>query len=265
MNRRAFLKLALTGSVMLATRNLPTFAAQAELPALAIPPSLMLHSRHQKQLPDLLAYLVDQGYVGITYDDFYRAVIGEIQLPEKPFLLTIDDLSMSQGIPSFKVFAKMQQTLVDYRFKGNFAIITRPDLPQDNALWAEVRRWGEAGFGLENHTSYHSNLSNPNWIEADYRADIVDAAQFIRDRTGQPVRALITPFGSGYDLTSGVIFPGVANACNEADSPLVVGIVGGRSAIQLPASQHTVHYLGRCTMGINDTNASGIWEVEHWI
>ncbi|HEX2618887.1 MAG TPA: polysaccharide deacetylase family protein [Phototrophicaceae bacterium] len=273
MNRRDFLKLALMSSALLVPASLPTFAAPAfaaataplDTATVAIPRSLMLHSRHHKQFPDLLDYLMDQGYVGITYDTFYRALQGEIRLPEKPFLLTIDDLSMTKGVPSFKVFASMHQALIERGFKANYAIITRPDLPQDDDLWAEVKTWGEDGYGLENHTSYHSNLDNPKWIAEDYRAEIVSSAAEIRHRTGQPVHALITPFGSGYDTTTGTLLPMVSAACKQGDLSFAVGIVGGRTPIQRPIQQRGVYYLGRCTMGIDDTNASGIWEVEHWI
>lgn len=265
LNRRTFLKLALVGGLSLGLSSaFPVSAAPLETSVIPIPPSLMLHSRHHKQFPELLDYLVNRGYEGITYDTFYRAALGELALPARPFLLSIDDLSMTKGNPAFKVFRKMKNTLDHYNFKATFGIITRPDVPQDDDLWAEVSAWGGDGYGLESHTSYHSNLNDPSWIEQDYQAEIVDSARVIRLRTGQPVRALITPFGSGYDTEHGVLNPMVADACRKAKIPFVAGIVGGRESIQLPFIQQEVYYCGRCSMGIDDTNAGGIFEIEHW-
>lgn len=265
-SRRNFLK-AMTGAALMAAAGaLPSqvFASGTEATNIQVPRSLMLHSRHQKQMPELMDFLCEQGYTGITYEDLYQAAVNGQKLPQNPFLLTIDDLSMSVGVPSFKIFEKMKTTLDEYQFKATFAIITRPDLPQDDDLWAEVTAWGAAGYGLENHTSYHSNLDNPKWIEDDYHAEIGDAAWEIRNRTGQPARTVITPFGSGYDHDEKRLNPLIAAACRRARIPFVVGIVGGREAITLPLFDRRASYLGRCTMGIDDTNASGIWEVEHW-
>lgn len=262
-SRRNFLKMAV-GAALVAALPSQAFGADKNAASIAVPRSLMLHSRHQKQLPELLDTLCEQSYNGITYEDLYQAAFNDIVLPKNPFLLTIDDLSMSVGVPSFKIFEKMKVTLDTYQFKATFGIITRPDLPQDDGLWAEVKTWGETGYGLENHTSYHSNLDNPNWVEDDYHTEIGDAAWEIRTRTGQPAHAIITPFGSGYDHDHKRLNPMIAAACRRARIPFVVGIVGGREAIELPLYERRAAYLGRCTMGIDDTNASGIWEVEHW-
>jgi hypothetical protein len=254
LTRRQFLKNTLAGIAMFALRDIPLTTE-----TLTIPPALMLHSRHHEQLPELLEMLSERGYMGINYHDLLRASKGEIRLPKKPILISIDDITMVKGNPGFKIFRKMKNALVSYGFRGSFAVITRPDLPQDEDLWAEAAEW--QGISLESHTSYHSNLDNPNFTEVDYQAEIVDSTALIEQYTGKSVSALITPFGSGYDAVNGYVKEPILAACQDARLPFVVGIVGGRGV--LPPTEHTA-YMGRATMGLDDRNASGLFEVENW-
>lgn len=257
LNRRQFLQYSLSGFAAFTLRDLP---ATPDL--LAAPPALMLHSRHHKQFPELLDLLSKRGYAGINYHDLKRAALGEITLPAQSILISIDDISMVQGNPGFKIFRKMKDALVEYGFRGSFAVITRPDLPQDEQLWAEVAAWTQEGISLENHTSYHSNLDNPAFTALDYQAEIIDSAAMIREFSGAAVSALITPFGSGYDPLRERVLPQITAACKTAKLPFIVGIIGGRGMISTP--MHSSTYLGRCTMGLDDQNASGLFEVEHW-
>jgi hypothetical protein len=263
LSRRQFLQRSLLGLTAFALRDFPISAA--ERVPVTVPPGLMLHSRHHKQLPELLDLLSRRGYSGINYHDLRRAASDETQLPAKPIIVSIDDISMVKGNPGFKIFRRMKDTLVSSGFRGSFAVITRPNQPQDDELWEEVASWSAQGISLETHTSYHSNLDNPNFTERDFYAEIVDSTEMIRDLTGKTVSALITPFGSGYDAAQHRVNPQVMKAAAEAKLPFIVGIVGGRGSLPHLHRTTPITYMGRATMGIDDTNTSGLYEVEHWI
>jgi peptidoglycan/xylan/chitin deacetylase (PgdA/CDA1 family) len=231
---------------------------------IAVPPSLMLHSRHRWILPDILEYLAEDGYTGITYNDLDLAIAGEITLPEKPILITIDDLSPVRGNPSHSYFAAMKDSLVEFGFKGTFAVNTWPDDEPDEAQWEEIAGWPDDGIALETHAAHHSNLDDPNFTESDYQIEIVDSAQYIAQWTQVPVRALVTPYGSGYDHETGMINPNVVAACLQADIRFVVGIIGGRDPIPKNTAPDEVLYVGRVGPGLTDDLFGARYEIEHW-
>jgi hypothetical protein len=244
MNRRTFMKtLFFATSAFAATAY--GFRPTSAQNAIPLPPSLMLHSCHRRELRPILEVLRDEGYSGITYLDLENALNGQTLLPERPILITIDDLSMAEGNPSFAHFEEMKDTLLQFNFRATFGVITRPDMEQDIKRWHLVHEWLRDGMALENHTSYHSNLDNPGFSFRDYRAEIAAAAELIRAYSGQPVRTLITPYGSGYDMQTGQLNPSVVLACRQSNIRFVVGITQGREYLPTSLMPHDVVYLGR--------------------
>jgi len=265
LKRRDFLKLLAVSGIVFTAQALPFQAALAD-EAIPMPTSLMLHSRHHRIFPQILDYLTEEGYIGITYRDLENALFGRFSLPEKPILISIDDLCMAQGNPSFEHFASMKNTLVNYGFRGTFGIITRPDCPQDDSRWAEITTWLRDGIALESHTAYHSNLDNPNFDDDDYIAEIVTSAQTIHERTGSDVRALITPYGSGYNYQSDRVNPWVMAACRHAGLRFIVGISEGREALAMRPRPRDVFYVGRIQpWGENEVViADSIQQIGEW-
>ena len=272
LNRREFLRLIAAGAVL--TLNTPLIRLSAntdeeneQIPPpemIAVPPSLMLHSRHRWILPDILEYLAEEGYAGITYNDLDLAIAGEIILPEMPILITIDDLSPVRGNPSHTYFRAMKDSLVEYGFKGTFAINNWPEDEPDEAQWQEIAGWVADGIALETHAAHHSNLDNPNFTENDYEIEIVESAQYIAQWTQVPVRALVTPYGSGYDHETHAINPNVVAACQQTDIRFVVGIIGGRDPIPKYTDPDEVLYVGRVGPGLTNDLVGARYEIEHW-
>lgn len=227
-----------------------------------VPPILMLHSRHRWLLPRLLDALIKEDYTGITFADLEAALDGAA-LPANPVIITIDDLCMVKGSPSFETFVAMKDSLVERDFKGAFSIVTIPDKPQNDTWWDDLAGWHEQGIELTTHTSNHLNLDDPTLTVDEFRDEISGSAAFIQDRTGQPVRALVTPFGSGYDRPNDVVTPPVAQACAAANIPFVVGIVEGREPISRPAADGVI-YLGRVPPGVDNTVGGAMYEVRNW-
>lgn len=270
LTRRDFLRMITTSGIVLGAGQVfahTTHDNESALPSeIAIPPSLMLHSRHRWILPPILDYLLENEYTGIHYADFENALLGLSTLPQKPILITIDDITAVKGQnPTIlEYFGAMKDSLVERDIKGSFAHITRPDLEQDDALWDELRSWTEHGIAFETHTAYHSVLGRRAMTWADYEAEIITSAQFISEKIGIPVRALVTPYGSGYDMATNIVTPQVIQACEQAGLRFIVGIVNGRAPIRVPIQHSDVLYVGRVGPGVNnDVYGAGL-EIEFW-
>lgn len=272
INRRQFLKtLLLGGAAAAALRFSPGLLAQEATPepqplpeSLPVPPSLMLHSRHRWRMEAMLQVLAEEGFEGITYADLEQALLGELTLPPKPILITIDDISPTRGNPSFHYFSAMKDLLVQYGFRGSFAVITRPDLEPDEEMWARMTEWLDEGIALETHTGYHSNLDRYDFRPRDYEVEIVESAALIRERTGYDVRALVTPFGSGHNAETGQIHPQVLEACQQAGLRFVVGITGGREPLPTLPADDELLYVGRVGPGLTDDAAGALYEMRAW-
>lgn len=262
LTRRNFLKyLAFATGAGIASHLTGTSIAQAPIPALPVPPSLMLHSRHRWLLAKILGWMVDEGYQGITYSDYERALLGEQLLPSKPVILSIDDLVMDVGNPAFSYFVAMKELLTQASYRGVFAVITRPHLTQSEERWAQVSEWVKDGIEFATHTSYHSVLDSLTQAQCD--TEIIDSTAMIAERTGQVVRTLITPYGSGYVREQGVNAK-VLDATQRANLRFIVGILDGREPIARPIQSDAVFYLGRTKPGLSDTLEGTIHEMKHW-
>jgi len=229
-----------------------------------MPPTIMLHSRHARLLPRLIDALAAEGYEGVTFRDLEYTLCQDASLPPKAVMLTIDDLSMVRGNPSFETFRGMKDALVERGWRGVFGVITGPHLPQNEVWWDEVAVWGEQGIELATHTAYHSNLNDPALTAEDFEAEIVGSAQTICQRTGQPVHALVTPFGSGYNRTTGALHPLICAMCQQARIRFVSGIVEGHGPLPASVGDSDVIYTGRVPPGIDGTLESTLFEVHHW-
>lgn len=242
--------------------------SETEIPAaVEVPPSLMLHARysHEQLLPGLITELKNQGYEGVTYKQILQNLNGEGTLPEKPVIISVDDLSMARGVPAYETFARMADIFNQNNFPGVFAINTKPDEIQDDSRWQEVSTWTSRGIELANHTALHTDLSRQDLHPGDFTAEIVEANQTIQERTGQQITTLILPFGKGYNNQTGQIRTEIADSCREAGIQIAVGIVGGRN--QLPTQNPDgIYLMGRTPPGAQDNESvdSAVWEVNHW-
>ena len=262
INRRQFLKL--TGAVLLASILTPGRASGSGAEPVSVPPSLMLHSRHRWRLEAILVGLRRGGFEGVTYADLEGALLGQLALPARPVLITIDDVCPARGSPSFAYFAAMKDLLVEYGFKATFSVITRPDVPHDDAAWDQLASWLQDGIRLETHTAYHSNLDNPTFAAGDYEEEIGGSAALIRARTGCDVRALILPYGSGHYAQTGKTNPRIVAACQQAGLRFVVGITGGRTPLPVDIAPDEVLYVGRVGPGVSDDAWGALYELAHW-
>lgn len=259
ITRRGFILGGMIAGGAWIVKTLPVYARQSRL--VPVPPALMLHSGNGYDmsragfLPVLVRSLKEEGYATLTYKGWWDAVVNGQPLPEKPLIISIDDLTMVHGNPSFSEFQNMHDYLLENGYVAVFGIITRPRLAQDETRWERIASWVDEGFELATHTSEHSNFNRRNgqpredFSQEDYDAEIIDSAEFIFERTAQPVTALITPYGSGFDRSTGEIHGRVANACRQTSIKFVVGINDGRAPLPhtLFSDPQSLIYLGRGT------------------
>src|SRR5215471_11450642 len=99
MGRRDFLRL-LCGSAAGVFLS-PRWQFQTSAKLIPVPPTLMLHSKNRWKLSNVLKWLVDNGYTGITYRQFASVLLGEVTLPDKPVILSLDDLDTVYINPAF--------------------------------------------------------------------------------------------------------------------------------------------------------------------
>lgn len=262
INRRQFLHTLLGLSASVAIPSAFTLAAPENVPF--APPAVMLHSRHWRILPELLDGLAAEGYAGITYRDWEQVWLGAAVFPIQPVILSVDDLSLHARNPTFDYFRRMKNTFVEKGFRAVFSVITRPDLPQDHERWTEAASWVAEGIELANHTAYHSNLDNPRWLPDDYHTEIVDSTAMIGTNTGHPVRTLVTPFGSGYDLKTGTLNPNVLKAARQADLRFIIGISTGQRHVHLDIQDGDLIYAGRANPGDQHTVNDALYYVRYW-
>jgi peptidoglycan/xylan/chitin deacetylase (PgdA/CDA1 family) len=228
---------------------LPRLPSSTEDQPFRVPPTLMFHTKDRWKLPRILEWLREQGYESIGYADLLKALHGESALPEKPIILTIDDIAPSYIQPYFLAMAEEVEK-VGYR--GVFAVVADQPPQRAERGWAILRELAERGWELDTHTSYHSYL--PALRLPDLRTEIVQSAEWIAEGTGYTPLSLIAPYGGVYRRER-EFDPRIFEVAAEAGLAFVVGIVGGRF---ISADAQLPYYVGRVGIG-RDHVQTGYW------
>lgn len=94
-----------------------------------------------KKFEEQLKYLKDNGYKTLTMDEFVRWMYGEIELPKKSVLLTIDDGAMGTGIHNGN---KLIPLLEKYEAHATLFLITG---------WWDIGNYRSKYLDIESHTN----------------------------------------------------------------------------------------------------------------
>lgn len=94
-----------------------------------------------KNFEEQLKYLKDNGYKTLTMDEFVRWMYGEIELPEKSVLLTIDDGAMGTGAHNGN---KLIPLLEKYKAHATLFLITG---------WWNINNYQSEYLDVESHTN----------------------------------------------------------------------------------------------------------------
>ena len=250
-SRRDFLKIlcALVGAAVLT----PIWQIKAGGQKLAVPPTLMLHSKDRYKLHNILVWLQDNGYSNLTYRQFASVIRGEMTLPDKPIILTIDDIGSDYIQPAFP---QMIDMIEKAGYIGMLGVVTNATPGKNPGNWATLKEIAARGWELDTHTTHHYDLPQLKTVD-EMRAEVVDSAQMITDGVGQTPTSLIVPFAAMY-IRGGAFDQRIFDVSSEAKLDFVVGMKEGR---YVDTDQPPI-YLGRVGVGVDSVQTG--WWITHF-
>jgi peptidoglycan/xylan/chitin deacetylase (PgdA/CDA1 family) len=248
ISRRDFLKLL--GGVGGAAFLDPAWHFKVADLKLPVPPTLMLHSKDRWKLVNILAWLKNNGYTSITYRQLADVIRGEARFPEKPIILTMDDIGTHWIVPTYM---DMVDLVSKAGYTGVLGLVTLKTPTQTPDIWKTLREVGARGWQLDTHTTHHHSLPRVPTLDG-LRVEIVDSAKMIEDGIGITPATLIAPYANvGY--SQGKYDYRIFKVAAEAKLDFVVGMAHGRyiNGDQAP------FYVGRVGIGVDAVQTS------HWI
>lgn len=247
IGRREFLRL-LCGSAAGIVLE-PTWKFNLANKAIPVPPTLMLHSKNRWQLVNIVKWLTANGYSGINYRQLNSVLQGHTTLPDKPVILSLDDLDT---IYIERYFMEMVDLMENAGYLGVLGIITTKTPKQNPKSWQTLNELAARGWELDTHTTHHALL--PPLKREEMRAEIVDSANMIADAVDLPATTLIVPYAN-IKFPKGKIDQRIFDVSAEANLQFVVGMAGGR---HIQPDAMPPYYVGRVGVG-TDAVQTGNW------
>lgn len=106
-----------------------------------------------EQFRQQMAYLKDNGYTTVDLYDLSRAIVSQIELPEKPIILTFDDGYLDNYENAYPI-------LQEHGFAGTFFVVTE-FIDKQRAgymTWPMVEEMAQGGMRFESHSRTHPDL-----------------------------------------------------------------------------------------------------------
>ncbi len=248
--RRDFLRVltGLAGAVVLGPRwQIRDMSGQT----FAVPPTLMLHTKDRWKLEQILKWLNANGYQSVTYGTLAEVLRGAAKLPEKPVIITMDDVGSNYIQPYFMDMIDLTEKA---GYVGMLGVVTRETPSQNTETWSKLREIASRGWQLDTHTTNHWLL--PAILdEKILRAEIVDSAKMLEDGLDQKPTSLIVPYANLTLPATGKIDERIFAVSREAGLDFVVGMVLGR---HIGVGEQPPYYLGRVGVGV-DAVQTGWW------
>ena len=145
-------------------------------------------------------YLVESGYTSISPEELYKALNGEISLPEKSVLITFDDGYVDNYTNAFPI-------LKYYGLKATIFVI--PALVDKDArylTWEQLLEMEQSGVTAQSHTLNHRKLEE--LPDDEIRAELLNSKLLLEEKLGHAVEFLAYPTGT-YNLH----IAGIAKDC----------------------------------------------------
>lgn len=131
----------------------------------------------ESKFREQLDYLRDNGFKTLTMDEFYKWMYGEIELPEKSVLLTIDDGAKGTGKHNGNILIP---TLEEYDMHATLFLI---------AGWWDIENYRSKNLDIQSHTydmHQYGSCGKGQLICASYeeaKADLQKSIDVIKDTT----------------------------------------------------------------------------------
>ena len=165
-----------------------------------------------EKLEEQFAYLAEQEFVPISFQNLHDHFKGSFPLPEKPVIISFDDGTPGQ-------YTHALPLLKQYHLTATFFIFTNPLGRSENYLtWDELSEIAGAGMEIGSHTWYHPYLTEVE-DEARLQKEIVGSKEILEEQLGVAVSAIAYPFGEYTDA--------IVNAAETAGYTVGRGITNG--------------------------------------
>lgn len=172
-----------------------------------------------------MAYLSDEGYHPVTFQEIYDHWDGVRNLPSKPVLITFDDGYANNYTEGFAVlrdfgfraviFVAVQTVGWDNRWHNP---ATESRIPMIS--WAQLKELQRAGWEIGSHTMNHVDLTRVGLEEA--RVEIEKSRRIIGDFLDEIPPTFAYPYGKGEDV------PEIRELVKNAGYRIGVGIHPGK-------------------------------------
>jgi len=137
------------------------------------------------------AYLKDNGYVSVTFDDLVARLLHGDPLPEKPVIICFDDGPETQHTYALPLLKK-------YSFTATFFLFTNAVGRPHYLDWAQVQELVADRMQIGCHSRFHPYLTR---IDDERRLwdEIYGAKTILESHLGKPVTVYAYPFGQYND------------------------------------------------------------------
>lgn len=105
----------------------------------------------EQNFSNMISYLVNNSYQTITYQDYYNYINGQQLIPDKPIIITFDDIDNS-------TCSYVESVLDNASFIGVQNIISGSVGSSGSCTWADLSRQQSKGWGMQSHGVNGSSL-----------------------------------------------------------------------------------------------------------
>ena len=138
-----------------------------------------------------MKFLVDSGCVTITPDELYAGLRGELELPQKPVLITFDDGYIDNYVNAFPILKK-------YGLRATIFIIPAfTGVYPGYMTWEQLKEMEANGITIESHTLTHPKLEE--LPDDEIRGELLNSKTLLEENLGHPIEFLAYPTGT-YNL-----------------------------------------------------------------
>jgi peptidoglycan/xylan/chitin deacetylase (PgdA/CDA1 family) len=142
-------------------------------------------------LEEELAYLKDNGYVSVSFDDLVQRLQSGTTLPPKPVIICFDDGPETQYVYALPLLKK-------YAFTATFFLFTNAIGREHYLSWEQVLELSAAGMQIGCHSMFHPYLTRMS-SDKELWQEIGGAKERLEARLGKPVTVFAYPFGQYND------------------------------------------------------------------